>query len=131
MKKLFSILSVVVLAITVLSACTKKYVTPNRTVFSNPIPQSSWIRTKDGKADSTTIKVPDLDDYTNERGGVLVYLSFFDGVYEQIPEVYDGTSYSYYHYKGNIVLYSQPVGGGTPVKPPAGIIAKIVLIESN
>lgn len=132
MKKLFPILGAVMLVI-LISSCTKKYITPiNRTVFSDPIPQSSWIRTTDGKSDSTTIKVPDLDEYTNENGGVLVYLKFFKGVYEQIPEVYDGISYSYYHYNGNIVLYAQPVGGGTPTsKPPGGMVAKIVLIDST
>ncbi|MCW3110950.1 MAG: hypothetical protein JWQ09_5456 [Segetibacter sp.] len=138
MKKFFSI-ACVVIAVTALSACTKKYITPNnnRTVFSNSIPQANWVRTHDGKADSTSISVPALDQYFNERGGVLVYLSFFEGTngnntYEQIPEVYNGTSYSYYHYKGNIVLYAQPSNGSTPtVKPPAGIVAKIVLIESD
>jgi hypothetical protein len=138
MKKFFSI-AFVVIAVAALSSCTKKYVTANnnRTLFTDPIAQSKWVRTADGKSDSVTVNLPELDKYFNERGGILVYLSFSDGVngnntYEQIPEVYNGTSYSYYHYKGNIVLYSQPTNGGTPTsKPPAGIVAKIVLIESD
>jgi hypothetical protein len=131
MKKSLSILCVIAI-VAVLSSCTKQYVTPNnnQTVFF-PVAASSWTQTSDGKSDSVAIKAPQIDSYFNNYGGVLAYFSYFNGVYEQIPEVYNGVAYSYIHYPGAIVLYAQPTNGGTPVKPTSPITLKLVLLSSN
>ena len=130
MKKYLSIL-VAVLFIATTSSCTKQYVTPNtnQTVFAN-VKANSWVLSPDGKSYENTILVPALDDQYNDDGAVLVYMSFFDGVYEQLPEVYDGVSYSFYHSRGKIVIYSQ-TPGAAPVKPTDDVVVKIVLIDSN
>jgi hypothetical protein len=52
-------------------------------------------------------------------------------VYEQIPEVYNNVSYSYYNNAGNLVLYSQDAVGSTPYLPTQDISVKLVLIPSN
>ncbi|MDB4924667.1 hypothetical protein [Mucilaginibacter sp.] len=132
MKKILSI-ACVVLIVAALTSCKKTYVTnvtPNSTYLVT-IPASSWMQTTDGKSDSVSIKAPAIDNFFNNNGATLVYFSFFKGVYEQIPEVYNNVSYSYFHYTGNLVLYSQPVGGGVPVKPTSDITVKLVLIPSE
>ncbi|HTH82567.1 MAG TPA: hypothetical protein VL490_06510 [Mucilaginibacter sp.] len=114
------------------TSCKKTYIsqTPNQTYFVT-VKASSWTQTADGKSDSVSIKAPAIDNFFNDNGATLVYFSFFKGVYEQIPEVYNNVSYSYFHYPGNLVLYSQPATGGTPVKPTDDIVVKLVLIPSE
>jgi hypothetical protein len=132
MKKILSI-ACIALVVAALASCKKTYVTnvtPNQTYIAT-IAASSWTQTKDGKSDSVSIAAPAIDNFFNNNGATLVYFSFFNGVYEQVPEVYNGTSYSYFHYTGNLVLYSQPVNGGVPVKPTGDIKVKLVLIPSE
>src|SRR5471030_1706071 len=126
MKKLLSI-TCVALIVAALSSCKKTYVTnvvPNQTYFAT-VSASSWVQTTDGKSDSVSIKAAAIDSYFDKYGATLVYFSFFSGVYEQIPEVYNNVAYSYIHYPGNLVLYAQPPGGGTPVKPTSAITVKL------
>jgi hypothetical protein len=130
MKKLLSILCFAIVLIA-FSSCTKQYVTPNPnqsilfTVSSN-----SWQLSTDGKSYYTVISTPEIDSYFNDYGGVLAYFSFDKGVYEQIPEVYNGVSYSYTHNAGSIVLYAQSYDGGTPVQP-GDLTLKLVLISTG
>lgn len=130
MKKYLSIV-LALLIVAGLSSCTKKYITPNtnQTVVAN-LKANSWVLSPDGKSYENTISVPALDDKYNDDGAVLVYMSFFNGVYEQLPEVYDGVAYSFYHSRGKVVLYSQ-TPGAAPVKPTDDVTVKIVLIDSN
>lgn len=138
MKKFLSI-ACVALVVAALTSCKKTYVTnvtPNVTwIPTHAIQPSDWVQTTDGKSDSVDIAVPKGYEFFNDSDATLVYFSFFTSVYEQVPEVYNGTSYSYFHYVGDdnglhLVLYSQPVNGGTPVKPTGPISLKLVLIPS-
>ena len=129
MKKLLSILCLAVM-VAVLPACTKKYITPNpnRTIIFD-VPSSSWTLSTDGHSYYSVIDVPEIDSYFNDYGGVLVYFSFTNGVYEQVPEVYNGISYSYTHNKGSVVLYAQSPDGNTPIKPDP-LTLKLLLLTS-
>lgn len=137
MKKILSI-ACVALVVAALASCKKTYVTnvvPNQTWVSNPIKTADWALTTDGRADSVDLAAPQVNDFFNDSDATLVYFSLVPNVYEQIPEVYNGTSYSYIHYadkKGvpHVVLYAQPVNGGAPVKPSSAITVKLVLIPS-
>jgi len=109
---------------------------PNQTWISRPLVTSDWAQTRDGKADSIDIPVQVKYKFYNDDDATLTYFSFVSGVYEQIPEVFNGISYSYFHYQDDngtvhVVLYSQPVNGGTPVKPVDPITLKLVLIPSK
>lgn len=139
MKKILSV-ACVALVVAALASCKKTYVTntttPNQTYITNPaIQPSAWSQTKDGKADSVDIALPAGVDFFSKTDATLVYFSYFAGVYEQIPEVFNGTSYSYFHYANNntlhLVVYSQPVNGGVPVKPTSPITMKLILIPSE
>jgi hypothetical protein len=130
MKRILSIIScVIVLAAT---SCTKKYVTPNpnQTVLFT-VNSSAWTTTDGGKTYSSILDTPEIDSYFNDHGGVLVYFSFTNGVYEQVPEVYQGISYSYTHNVKSIALYAQSSDGITPIARPDNVTVKLLLINSN
>ncbi len=135
MKKILTI-ACVALVVAALASCKKTYVTnvnPAET-FTVNVAASSWTQTTDGKSDSVSLKAPAIDNFFNNNGATLVYFSFFKGVYEQIPEVYNNVSYSYFHYVdnngGHLVLYAQPITGA-PVKPTSDITVKLVLVPSS
>ena len=130
MKKLLSILCLAVV-VAIFPGCTKKYITPNpnRTITFD-VPNSSWVLSSDGRSYYSVVDVPEIDSYFNDYGGVLVYYSFTNGVYEQIPQVYDGIAYSYTHEQGTIVLYAQTPDGVTPIKPISSKL-KLLLIDSD
>jgi hypothetical protein len=130
MKKILSIVCAVVLFTA--SSCTKQYVTPNpnQTILIN-VASSSWTTTDGGKTYSSVINTPEIDSYFNDHGGVLAYFSFTNGVYEQIPEVFQGVSFSYTHNQGSLALYAQSSDGVTPTTAPSDMTLKLVLINSN
>ncbi|EHQ27970.1 hypothetical protein [Mucilaginibacter paludis] len=113
------------------SSCTKSVqeVTPNQTIVTS-IARSAWATSDSGKTYSTTISMPEIDDYFNKYGAVLVYATFDGTTYEQIPEVYSGVAYSFSHSVGKITIDIQASDGVSTVTPPGSIIVKIVLITS-
>ena len=130
MKRVLSILSVVLITIA-FSSCKKTYVTPNpnQSILFN-VPTTAWTLSTDKRSYYTVISTPEIDSYFNDYGGVLAYFSFDKGVYEQIPEVYNGISYSYTHNAGSVVLYAQSYDGGTPIVP-AALTFKLVLLSTG
>jgi hypothetical protein len=114
------------------ASCTKRYdvVQPNQ-VLNHTVLSTDWSVTTDGRADSVSIPARQIGNYFNESGATLVYFSFFSGVYEQIPEVYNNVSYSYYNDAGNLVLYSQNAAGTAPYLPTQDINVKLVLVAAN
>jgi hypothetical protein len=130
MKKILTIVSCVILLAA--SSCTKKYITPNpnQTILIN-VKSSSWTTSDGGKTYSSVVDAPEIDSYFNDHGGVLLYFSFTNGVYEQIPEVFDGVSFSYTHNKGSLALYAQASDGVSIIQPPADLVLKFLLINSN
>jgi hypothetical protein len=132
MKKLLSIafLAIVVMAF---ASCKKTYVETRNEVYNVTIPASSWVLSTDGKSYTTDVEADAIDRMFNNSGATLVYFSFFNGVYEQIPEVYNGNSFSYIHYEGGITFTAQAAAGGTtpPVKPIEDIRVKLVLIPAQ
>jgi hypothetical protein len=136
MKKLLSIafLAIVVMAF---ASCKKTYVSETRNeVYNETIQPSAWTLSQDGKSYTVTINADAIDQFFNDNGATLVYFSFNKGTYEQIPEVYNGNSFSYTHSVDNqggyIVFYAQsPVAGQPPVKPTEAITVKLVLIPAE
>jgi hypothetical protein len=130
MKKILSMVCVIVAVAA--SSCTKQYITPNpnQTILIN-VASGTWTTTDGGKTYVSVINTPEIDGYFNDHGGVLVYFSFTSGVYEQIPEVYQGVSFSYTHNPGSLALYAQASDGVTVIQPPADLVMKLLLIPSN
>ncbi len=130
MKKILTIISCVILLAA--SSCTKQYVTPNpnETLYAT-VNTTDWALYSDGKSYSASVNAPDLNSDFAKFGGVIVAISYADDVYEQLPEVYNGTSFSYTYNQGNLTLYAQSADGLTPIKPTQAIKVKIILVASN
>ena len=85
------------------------------------------------------INVEELDDASAKYDGVVVSISYDNGAtFEQLPEVYNGLSFSYTYNgpgssgnSGVVTIYAQSPDGGTPIKPTDPIIVKIVLVYSE
>ena len=111
------------------AGCKKEMIVPNRTIITT-LNSGSWVKNDGGRNYTAAIDMPEIDNYFNDHGGVLVYVSFDNGTYEQVPQVYNGVSYSYITRTGQIVLEIQSSDGLGTVTPPGTVKVKIVLIES-
>ncbi len=127
MKK--SLLAICLLLILASAGCKKDQLVPNRTIITN-LSSGNWIPVNGGRTYTASIDMPEINNYFNDYGGVLVYISFENGTYEQIPQVYNGVSYSYITRTGQIVLEIQSADGVGTVTPPGSIKVKIILIDS-
>lgn len=87
MKKILTLICcTIVLAAT---SCKKEYVTtsPSATTIFDTTPNFVLDNSINGY--TTTLNVPEITDYYNNHGAVLVYLED-NGTYEQLPDVYGG-----------------------------------------
>jgi hypothetical protein len=132
MKKILTFVCCAMALLTI-SSCTKKYITPNNTesVYATIDPSKWTLYTGDNQSYMASIDVADIDKNFANTGAVIVAISYSDGVYEQLPEVYNGTSFSYTYNDGNVTIYAQSPDGTTPVAPTQTINAKITLIATN
>jgi len=131
MKKILSILCLSIVVLTATSCKKETIVSPSNQTILTSIASASWKSDDGGLTYYADIDMPEIDNYFNEHGGVLVYLSFTSGVWEQVPEVYQGTSYSFTHNTGNIRIYAQAYDGAVAITRPDGAQVKIVLVDSN
>lgn len=127
MKRHFALLALFVLFMG--ASCKKEQIVPNRTVITT-LTSGNWIKLNGGRSYTASINMPEIDNYFNDYGGILVYISFENGTQEQIPQVYNGVSYSYITRSGQIVIEIQSSDGQAIISPPGSVKVKIVLIES-
>lgn len=134
MKRVLTIFSCVLLL--GLASCTKQYVSPattNQTVYANVAPSDWAPYTDNGGSNSyaAPIKVGLITDNFAQIGGIIVAISYDNGqTYEQLPETYNGISYSFTYNQGNLTLYAQ-YSDGTAVQPTLPIKVKVILVDSN
>jgi hypothetical protein len=117
------------LVLVFIAGCKKEMLVPNRTIVTT-LNSGNWVLSNGGRNYTAAIDMPEIDDYFNDRGAVLVYISFEKGTYEQVPQVYNGVSYSYITRRSQIVLEIQSSDGLGTVTPPGTVKVKIVLIDS-
>jgi hypothetical protein len=142
MKKILTLVCCTILLAA--TSCTKKYITPaNRTVFfdvkGGAAPAGGWIPTTNGGSPAyqvtlggDTNELPELDNFTQQNGAVLVYISFDNGdTYEAVPENFGGVSYSFIHTTNTIIITSQASSGSTAVLPTSNMHVKVVLVDSE
>ncbi|MDF2433341.1 MAG: hypothetical protein JWP44_2972 [Mucilaginibacter sp.] len=136
MKKILTILGCIILFAA--TSCTKQYVSPttttNLTVYANVV-STDWKLYTDnnGKSSYTVpISVSQISSSFTQFGGIIVAVSYDGGsTYEQVPEVYNGISYSYTYNTGNVSLYAQSADGNTAVAPTLPIKVKITLVDAH
>ncbi len=96
------------------------------------IQPEDWEPNSDSIAWYATLSIPELTDAILDHGAVLVYLSFKDGEYEPIPEVYNLLSYIPIQSKGQVDIEMSDIDGRIIANPPDGEIwAKVVLIDAQ
>jgi hypothetical protein len=128
MKKIIPFL---LLTLVLFSSCTKNNVViPNSTITTDVL-SSDWKYSSTTKTYYVNISMPELDQQSNATDGVLVSFSAGSDVYEAVPEVYNGDSYTFTHQPGSITLEVQSAGGTTINPPSYTIHVKIVLIPSH
>jgi hypothetical protein len=131
MKKILTIVCCTLVLFSI-SSCTKQYITPNPNVSEIfTVPTTDWTLYTDGKSYMAPIAVSDISNDFANYGGVVVAISYSDGVYEQLPETYNNVAYSYTYNAGNVTLYAQSADGSTPVQPTSTVKVKITLVATN
>lgn len=132
MKKLYVLLSSLLLVV-LFTSCKKEYIpvngNTNQTILI-PVNSIDWESSDYGVTYSVSLNVPEITYNFNQTGEVLVYISYDNNVYEQIPEVYGNTSYSFTHSPGTVSLYAQNINRRSMLDP-GDITVKIVLVDSN
>jgi hypothetical protein len=118
--------------------CTKKnYYTNPGTTFLATAQTSDWVLDTSYNSYTLNISTPELkDDNTTKSDALVVAISYPDAngnntVFETIPEVYNGISYSYTYNSGNITIYAQSADGTTPVPPDSPVTIKVSIIPSD
>jgi hypothetical protein len=129
MKKILTLICcTIVLAAT---SCKKEYVTtsPSATTIFDTTPAFVLDNTNEqGSVHgyTTTLSVPEITDYYQNHGAVLVYLED-NGTYEQLPDVYEGVTYRFVYETGKLYIDAQNSDGTIPAKPNP-LKVKIVLV---
>jgi hypothetical protein len=124
MKKILTLICcTIVLAAT---SCKKEYVTtsPSATTIFDTLP--AFVANSDVGGYTSTLNVPEITDYYDNHGAVLVYLDN-NGTYEQLPNVYGGVTFRAEYGKGVLYIDAQNADGTVPAKPDPRKV-KIVLI---
>jgi hypothetical protein len=131
MKKILTLICcTIVLAAT---SCKKETVVtaPSATTIFDTTP--AFVLDTDPKNNifgyTTTLSVPEITDYYNNHGAVLVYIED-NGTYEQLPDVYGGISYRFVYTKGTLYIDAQNADGSVPTGNgiPGPLKLKIVLV---
>ena len=105
-------------------------VQPNRTILFEVKP-NAWQLDAQAKTYFAELPIDEIDDYTNQNSGVLVYISNDKALYEAIPDVINGSTYVYTYTTGSIFLEIQGANGSQLSGPPTRTTyVKVVLVES-
>ncbi len=118
-----------------LGSCTKKVTQVVDQGFSAfyTIKASRWKANSSSTYINYEFAVPELDQFMLDHGGVMVYLSFDDGVtYEALPEVFGNKAYGSYHYLNTVGIDLSPADNtGTVSAPTKDLLVKLVLLDAT
>jgi len=128
MKKIVPFL---LLILVLFSSCTKNNVVIPNTTITTDVLSTDWKYSTTTKTYYVNITMPELTQQTNATDGILVSFSAGNDIYEAVPEVYNGDSYTFTHQPGIITIEVQTANGATVNPPTYTIHLKIVLIPSN
>ena len=127
MKKILTLICcTIVLAAT---SCKKETVVrndgPSATTIFDTLP--AFVANSDVGGYTSTLNVPEITDYYDKHGAVLVYLDN-DGTYEQLPNVYGGVTFRAEYGNGVLYIDAQNSDGTIPAQKPNPRKVKIVLV---
>ncbi|SEP28961.1 hypothetical protein [Mucilaginibacter sp. OK283] len=128
MKKILTLICcTVILAAT---SCKKETIIgPGATtVFTSTTGWSFDSTIGNNGAYTSDIPMPEIDNYYDNHGAVLVYLDD-SGTYEQLPDVFDGITYRFVYTKGHVYIDAQNADGSKLTVAPPKLNVKIVLVQ--
>jgi len=117
-----------------LSACKKEVTQVVNQAYSVSynIKTTDWVAADQGYSYSVTLTVDELDKVIVDDGGVVVYLSFDNGIsYVAIPQEFGGVSYGAVHQNKSLYIDFHNIDGSTPQLPTGLVIAKVVLLDAQ
>jgi hypothetical protein len=129
--------SFLMLSLLTLGACKKTVYNTVDQVFSATytLKTTDWATTDNSHSYSVSLTVPEVDDKVVADGGVVVYLSFDDGVtFEALPEVFNGVAYGALHSKGFVTIdLTDAVDptNNTVTAPGKALLAKVVILDGT
>ena len=116
----------------IFSSCKKEYiavpVANNSQTILFDVSSSSWDTFDNGVTYSVPLDIPEITDYFQANGHVTIYISYGNGIYEQIPEVYNDVAYSFTSGRGNVTVYAQDLTKAGMLSPNNATI-KVVLTD--
>jgi len=126
MKKILTLICCIV--VVAATSCKKETIIgPGATtVFTST---TGWTFDSGINAYTADIPMPEIDNYYDNHGAVLVYLDYGTGEYEQLPDVFDGVSYRFTYTKGHVYIDAQNSDGSKLATAPSNLKVKIVLIQ--
>lgn len=130
MKKILFLLFIGI-GLTAASCKKETIVGPGALTIFTPVQANQWVASTTGAFQGYTadVSVPDITNYYNESGAVLVYLDHGDDVgFELLPNVNGGNSLWYTYRQGHVFLNSQNPNGTIPSENPGKLALKIVLV---
>jgi hypothetical protein len=117
-----------------LSSCKKEVLVAepsNRTILLD-ILAKEWKTKDNGLTYYRDISVPENNANFNNRGHIVVAMSFEKiDVFEGLPQVYQGLSYTFTSEPGYVTLYLRRVDGQASAQPTFDSTAKITLIDAE
>ncbi|MES2063161.1 MAG: hypothetical protein V4456_14640 [Bacteroidota bacterium] len=127
MKKLLSILCVSIIVLTAASCKKETVVAPGaQTIFTKT---TNWTSSDGGRTYTSDVSVPEIDDYFDAHGAVLVYNDLGNGEYEQLPSVFEGITYRFTYTGGHVYIDAQNSDGTGTITIPPRLSLKIVLVD--
>jgi len=108
----------------------QEVVIPNKTIVFE-VAKEDWGFDASVGTNVVKLDIPELDDYTNQNAGVLVYASADRESFEALPSVFGGITFTFRHNLGELYIETQNANGATVGKPQATIYFKVVIIESD
>lgn len=110
------------------SSCKKEtIVSPSSTTIN--ITANKWVTTNSGGTYTTSIAVPDVNNYYQTNGAVLLYNYLGNNEFEQLPNVYQGITYRFTFSVGYIYIDAQSANGSTTISAPPTLNLKLVLVQ--
>lgn len=127
MKRILFTLCLAIVVLTVSSCQKDNNVAPAaRTIFTST---TNFTSTDGGLTYSADVSVPEIDNYYNNNGAVLVYQDTGNSNYAQLPFVYNGYTFSFTYTGGHVYIDAQDSNGTSTISKPNNINLKIVLVN--
>lgn len=121
----FMFLAIAFVGISV-SSCNKGTVIAPSTTIN--ITANHWTTTNNGVTYTASIAAPDVNNYYQNSGAVLLYNYLGNNEFEQLPNVFQGIAYRFTYTVGFIYIDAQSTNGSSTISTPPTLNLKLVLV---